>query len=377
MREVLDGEDQSKEEDLQDRVKVHTGLGHVLGEGRLGVLAWLLKEEQEAIPELHSRKRRQSHEQKDTVQDRHRKQLQHSENQKRQSDHQMGKEEGQASLLDRCDLAVTVLLGECVEVDDARHRCGNQPRKSKHSVDQVENSIQAEIVVVCLAVLQVIVGVIDQVPGDAIIKEDQEKAEEGGACRHNRNPALAVHVREVNKPRTSTCRLRLFHAVIRKESGASRITALESRFELIRHIQLLRLGIGEQELATKRRNKDSRSNSEVVDRGAYGVIAEERRILERAKEEDQGSCTKTEDGTEHGGLQVVVVSIIDIVFMRRVVRIEVAEDTNVRKRISNGVQHKDAHNEQGKDLVGETSGHTNHSRQVEECSDEGVAANPD
>lgn len=71
--EVHDHKYSSKEQHLEESVHVDALLFHVLIEDGIGILAWLLEEEQEAVPELDSRQRGKTHEEEDSQKDRHRK----------------------------------------------------------------------------------------------------------------------------------------------------------------------------------------------------------------------------------------------------------------------------------------------------------------
>ena len=85
----------------------------------------------------------------------------------------MREQHRQPSLLHTDKLAILILLGQCIEVDDARHCGGHEPRQTQHSVDEVEDSVQHEIVVVCLTVLQLVVLVVDEMPRDTVVQVAQ------------------------------------------------------------------------------------------------------------------------------------------------------------------------------------------------------------
>jgi len=85
------------------------------------------------------------------------------------------KKVGQARLLDANDVAVLVLVGQVVQMNNAGNRRRHKPRKSKKTVDHITETVQEEIPVVRFAVLKVVVGVVDQVPRDAVVKVKKEQ----------------------------------------------------------------------------------------------------------------------------------------------------------------------------------------------------------
>ena len=208
---VLDGEDTKKEEQLHGGVLMNLGLGDVLGEDGLGVEAWLAEPQKNAVPELDSRQRGETHEQEDSVEDRKRDELEDVQGKDGERHEKVGEKHGQTSFLDFEELAVLVLLGETVEVDDAGHSGGDEPWETKHSVDEIEAATQKKIVVVGFSVLQLVALVVDQMPSDSIIEEDQHKGEEGRSGGKENHPTFSVHISQVGKPRASAeCFIELF-----------------------------------------------------------------------------------------------------------------------------------------------------------------------
>ena len=62
--------------------------------------------------------------------------------------------------------------------------------------------------------------------------------------------------------------------------------------------------------------------------------------------------------------------------MRRVIRVKVSKDTDIRERITNSVKHKDCHNQKGKNLIGESSGQPDDTSQVEKGGSHTVEQQP-
>ena len=174
-RHVLYQKHQTKEENLENGIKVNLFRINVSVENSVGVQARLLEPKQETVPELHGRQGRKTHEQKHTVQDRHGKELQKLKNQQRQPNHCVGNKQSQSRFLHINDVAVLILVGKTVEMDNARNRGCHQPRKSETTIDKVEQTIQAKIVVVSLSVLQLVVLVVNQVPGDTVHKRQKQR----------------------------------------------------------------------------------------------------------------------------------------------------------------------------------------------------------
>ena len=99
--------------------------------------------------------------------------------------------------------------------------------------------------------------------------------------------------------------------------------------------------------------------------------------LEAPEEEDQSCCSKTKDDTKEANSEVLIIIFIFKVLMRLVVGVQVAEDTRGAERISNGIHHKNCHNEQCKDLICEPCGQTDIASQIKESSKAGVGKQPD
>mmetsp|Transcript_27088 Transcript_27088/g.62976 ORF Transcript_27088/g.62976 Transcript_27088/m.62976 type:complete len:249 (-) Transcript_27088:914-1660(-) len=234
----------------------------------LGILAGLLQPQKDAIPELHTRQGAHAHKEEHTIQDWHRKKLQERQSKERQTHQQMREEHCEARFLHMSDLAVTVLLGEGIQVDDAGNSGRNQPRKTKHTIDHVENSTQQKIVVVRLSMLEVVRLVVHKMPCDSVVKEHQEECEEGWTSRHERNPSLPVQFEKVNKPWTDTRRCGLFRTVLGEEGLATAVATLKSWLEFVRHIELFCLDPAEQKLLHKCGNQNRNRDGKVMDRSA-------------------------------------------------------------------------------------------------------------
>jgi hypothetical protein len=145
---VHDTEDTTEEDHLEESVLMDAALLHVLGEDSLRVSARLHEEEEESVPEFNARKRGETHEQEDTVEDRKGKKLEDIQEEHGQSQHSMGEEHGQSSFLNTEDVSMRVLVSKGIQVNDARNSGGNQPRTTNETVDAVEDSIDDKIVVV-------------------------------------------------------------------------------------------------------------------------------------------------------------------------------------------------------------------------------------
>ena len=375
-RHVLHQKDQSEKEDLKDGVQVHLGLFHVPVEDRVGVSAGLLQPKQDAVPELHGGQGRETHKQEHTVQDRHGQQLKKFQNKQGQSNHQVRKEQGQTSLLHVNNVTILVLVSQTVKMDNARKRGGDQPGKTKDTIDKVEQTIQAEIVVVSFTVLQFVVGVVDQMPCDTVVEEAKQEGKDGRTSSNNGYPSLAVQVRKVDKPVTSSGSFGLIRTVIREKCATGVVAALEGRFELVRNVQLFSFNIAEEDFLDHSGNQHRHGDGKVMDRVTNTIVAKEGRVLEASEEEDEGGSSETKQGTEKSNFHVVVVWVVFKVFMRRVIGVKVSKDTDIRERITDGVKHKDCHNQKGKDFIRETSGETNDASQVEEGGSDTVEQQP-
>ena len=74
----------------------------------------------------------------------------------------MREEVREAGFLYMDDFATAVLLAQVVHVDNAGHRGSDEPRKSKQTIDHVGKTVQEQVPVVGITVLQVVARVVDQ-----------------------------------------------------------------------------------------------------------------------------------------------------------------------------------------------------------------------
>ena len=214
-----------------------------------------------------------------------------------------------------------------------------------------------------------------------VVKEAKQESKNCGTGSNDRNPSLASQIGEVHKPVTRTKGLVLIGTVIREESFTRTVTALESRFELVRNIQLLSLNVGEQELLDTSCNQNRHGHGKVMEVVADTITAEKARVLEATESKDQSRRSETKNGTEQRNFHVVVafdeVPIVVLeVFVGFVVGIKVSQNTNIGKWITNRIKHKDGHNQKGEDLIRETCGQTNDASQIEEGGRDAVEQQP-
>ena len=81
----------------------------------------------------------------------------------------MTEEHSQAGLLNAQKVALLVLVSQSIQMDNAWHSGGHQPRKTQETVDAVEQSIEAQVVVVCFSMGQFVVLVGDQMPSNTVV----------------------------------------------------------------------------------------------------------------------------------------------------------------------------------------------------------------
>jgi hypothetical protein len=187
-----------KKTDLEDGVLVDAGRLHPLGEGVFRVLAGLHEEHQQAVPELHGRKSRETHEKEDSLQYRDRNELQGTQKEHAQTKEEVGKEHGQACLLNFKEIAMSILLSKGVQVDNAWNSGGNQPRKTQKAIDHVEKSNKDNVIVVGFPMFKLVVLVVDQMPGDSIIKVDKQETHDGRSSSSKWGPAR--NISKIHKP---------------------------------------------------------------------------------------------------------------------------------------------------------------------------------
>jgi hypothetical protein len=214
-------------------------------------------------------------------------------------------------------------------VDNAGHCRRHEPWESQQPVDKVEDSTQKEIVVVGFAVLQLVTLVIDKVPGDAVVQEDQEEGQEGWSGCEKHYPSFAAKVRHVDKPSASSEWFGLVGTVIRKVGGATCVATLKGRLKLVWDIQCFGLNVVEDQSLEQTKDENSNGNCKVVDRSAGTGVAKESRVLESPEEEDEPRRSQTEQEAQKARAIEIVVDVVLVLLVRWVVWIQEMKETNI------------------------------------------------
>ena len=225
--------------------------------------------------------------------------------------------------------------------------------------------------------LQVVAGVVDQVPCDTVVEVEQDESKKGRSSRHEGDPALSVQVSHVSKPRSCSSRGSLVLAVIGPERCTVGSAAGIRGFEAVGNAQSWDLDGGEAKVGNNSPHDDGSCNSKVMDGVTNILIAAETGSLEATQEEDGGSGSDTQDDTQQGCLLFAVVFIIRVAFMEKIVGIQVSEETTRSERTSNSVQDENGHDQQREDIVGESSCVSDVSGKVEEGGKGSVSKSPD
>ena len=218
--------------------------------------------------------------------------------------------------------------------------------------------------------------VVDQVPCDTVIKEDQDEGQESRSGSHEWDPTLSVQVREANNPGTGSSGFLQFKTLVGEEGGTGAVAALVGRLDLVGDVQLFGGNVHEQCLLDKGGSDNGHCDGEVMDGGTDSIVAEEGRELEGTEEEDQRSRSETEDGTEKGCFDEVVSFFGILLFVEGVIGLEVTEDTREREWITDSIHDEDRHNEKGEDLIEETRRKTDDTGKIEEGRQKAVDGEP-
>ena len=114
-----------------------------------------------------------------------------------------------------------------------------------------------------------------------------------------------------------------------------------------------------------------------MDRGTDVVVAKEGGLLEASEEKDEPCSSKTKHDTQKSGCHVVVVFVAIVLVVGLVIGVEEAQETDVAKWVPDGIHDEDTDDQEGKDIVGEASGESDESCQIEESSERDVDKEPD
>jgi hypothetical protein len=188
---------------------VHALGKHVLRVGIFGILAGLHKYHHEAAKELVRLETGETHEQKDTVQEWQGDQRESIQQEERRKNKKVDTQMSETSFLEANDLAVLALIGDSIHMHERVDGGSDKPRQSQYGVDGNHAGNDATVVVVSRAVGELMGRVVEQMPSDAVVKEDQDKGQKCWNGGEHGKPALAVQVGEVHDPATATKRLNI------------------------------------------------------------------------------------------------------------------------------------------------------------------------
>lgn len=273
---VLHNEDAAEEGNLEKSVTVDSTLVDVLGVRCRRVSAGLLEEQEEAIPELDARHGGETHEQKDSKEDREGDLLDGGKEQKRETNQSVGNEVCQACLLYLDDVAILVSVGQVIQVNDARDGGSHEPRETQETVDQIAKAIAQEVPIVGVSVLQVVTGVVDQMPCDSVIKVEEEKGKDGRTGSDEHRPGLSIEITHLGKPRTGTgWSIRNGSSTFVWPKGITRgVTAREGRLKVVGNLELFGFHVIETDLLHDRPQDDRAGDRKVMDEITGILVAE-------------------------------------------------------------------------------------------------------
>jgi hypothetical protein len=120
----------------------------------------------------------ETHDQEDTVQDWQGCQRESIKQEERCKNKKVDTQTSEASFLDANDLAVPALLGESIQMHERVNGGSHKPWQSQHGVDGNHAGNDDTTVVASLAVGDLVRRVVEQMPSDAVVKEDQDKGQE-------------------------------------------------------------------------------------------------------------------------------------------------------------------------------------------------------
>lgn len=147
-------------------------------------------------------------------------------------------------------------------------------------------------------------------------------------------------------------------------------------FEFVWNIELFGVDVRKQKFLHHGSNQNGHGHGKVMNRCSNALVAAEGRCFEATEGEYKCRGSETKEGTEQGNLHVLVIWIIGITVVRFVVGIEISEDTNLRKWITNGVHYKNTDNQQGKDLVSKASCETDHTSDIKKACQQAIEQKP-
>ena len=139
-------------------------------------------------------------------------------------------------------------------------RC-DQPGQTKKWIDGNHDSRYACIIIVCISVFDHVRWVIDDVPRDTVVKKCQNKCQCSRTCRHKDYPTLAIQIKQINHPWSSTKGYFLFGTIIGEVTAAFRITTIECWCKAIWYIELFNRNIVKHNVLQKRKQTDTNRNS--------------------------------------------------------------------------------------------------------------------
>ena len=280
---------------LDRREHVHASSIHVFGVGFCWELLGLHKEHEESLEKLVGLETGKTHEQKHSVQNRDRNDLEDIQHKERDENQNVDSQVCQSRLLDGHDLAAFGSLGQGVDMCQGSHSSSDQPWETNHRVHSNHTGNNDSVPVVSLSVRQLVVGVVDQMPRDTVIQKDENESQHGRDGGKERNPRLAVDSSEADQPAAATKGFDLW-AVLGEGGQAIGRTADLCRSNRLGNVQSFHGDVGEQKVGHQAPNEDRNNDGEVSNRVTDSLVGKVRSELEATKLECQvgGSDTQNE-----------------------------------------------------------------------------------
>mmetsp|Transcript_15306 Transcript_15306/g.19146 ORF Transcript_15306/g.19146 Transcript_15306/m.19146 type:complete len:210 (-) Transcript_15306:867-1496(-) len=203
----------------------------------------------------------------------------------------------QPRFLHRQNLATLILFRHGMDVIQRPDSGGNKPWQPQNRVHGNHDPNDNCIVVVRISMRQLVCGMVDQVPRDTVVQENEDKCQHRRTRSHERHPRLAIQIGHINDPTPVPVRSTQVGTLLGPVRRTRRRTTRVRGGESIRDVQFFRGHGAAQDVSNNRHYKDGRyhrkvrndvANSLIREEGGEFEFAQEERELDRAQAENQG-----------------------------------------------------------------------------------------
>lgn len=262
----------------------------------------------------------------------------------------------------------------------ARHGGSHQPGEPNHRVDGNHKRRDTRIVVVRFPMYDLVAGVIDNVPRNAIVQKGQNKRQCRRPRSHKNHPDLAIEVEQIHHPIAASERRVLLGTVIWKVGTARSVAAIERGGKRVGYIEFFRGDTRKEQLFDQRKDHDRNGNGKIGKGAAKGVVTAKGRMLESSQHHGKETRAKAENETQKGHGQKTVMVVLGrrllLGRMMLMIRIKIMQQPHLTRRIPNRIENKNRNDQKRKNLIRKARRILNEPIQIHEARHDHIERHP-